>query len=311
MDAPAAARRSTAPTITALVPAYNEEQWIGEALASILAQTDPPDEIVVVDDGSSDQTAERVEELGADIRLVRQANAGCPAAFNTGFREATGDYVALCPADDIWAPRKVEWQRAALRVHPEIDVAFGGARSFGPKAGPVEQFDCEGLLDGPELRRTLFERNIIPDPSAVIRRELHERLGGYRSDLSGGEDYEFWFRALSAGARFYADTRPVVSLRQHGDNISAQAARVLEVRHLVHREHGGDLGDPAFVRRTLADDLLRLARAQLGLGCVSEARASYRASLRERKTSLGVVASAVLALPGSAKAVRYANRLRR
>ena len=298
-------------TIAAVVPAYNEEAWIGEALASILGQTDPPDEVIVVDDGSTDGTAREVEAFGAAVRLVRQENAGCPAAFNTGFAAAGSDYVALCPADDIWEPRKLEWQREALRAHPEVDVAFAAAQAFGPKQVSIDEFDFDGVLDGDSLRRTLFARNVIPDPSAVVRRELHERLGGYRPDLSGGEDYEFWFRALRHGARFYADPRVVVSLRQHGGNISAQASRVWDVRHQVHRMYADDLGDPGYTSSVIADDLRHLGRTQLGLDRVDEARASYRASFGERRTPAAAVALAALAVPGSGRAIRVLNRRRR
>ena len=305
------AKRPAGPTIAAVVPAYNEETWIGEALRSILDQTDPPDEVIVVDDGSSDGTARRVAEFGDSVRLVAQPNAGCPAAFNTGFEAASSEYVALCPADDVWEPRKLEWQREVLRAHREVDVAFAAARTFGPMQVPLAEFDFEGVLSGDALRRRLFSDNVIPDPSAVIRRVLHERLGGYRADLSGGEDYEFWFRALRDGARFYADRRVVVSLRQHGGNLSAQAARVWDVRHQVHRMYAEDLRDPDFTSAVIADDLRRLGRMQLGLDRVDDARASYQASFRERRSPVAAVALAALAVPGIERPIRVLNRRRR
>lgn len=298
------------PSVTVVVPAFNEEEWIVESLTSILDQSRRPDEVIVVDDGSTDATADRVASFGARVRLVQQTNAGCPAAFNTGFREATGAYVALCPADDVWERQKLEWQCATLAAHPEVDILFGGAVAFGSQVTGVEPIGAQGVLDGSQLRRTLFTRNVIPDPSAVIRRDLHMRLGGYRPELSGGEDYEFWLRALREGACFYADERPMVRLRQHGANISAQAARVWAVRHQVHREYASDLGDPDFARTVLAYDLRRLARAELGLGRVTKARASYRSSFRERPSAAAAVGVGALALPGADRAVAALNRRR-
>src|SRR5206468_3146529 len=111
-----------APTICVVMPAYNEGRWIAEALGSILAQTDAADEILVVDDGSSDDTVEQVERFADRVRLVRQSNAGCAAAFNTGFAQTSADFVALCPADDVWEPRKLEWQREILARNPDVDV---------------------------------------------------------------------------------------------------------------------------------------------------------------------------------------------
>src|SRR5271170_6996882 len=119
------------PSISAVVAAYQAEEWIGEALDAILGQTRPPDEIVVVDDGSTDGTARELDRYARRIRIVRRPNGGCPAAFNTAFREACGDFVAMCGADDIWEPRKLEWQAEAIARHPGADVLFGHARTFG------------------------------------------------------------------------------------------------------------------------------------------------------------------------------------
>src|SRR4051812_2174342 len=114
-----------APTICVVVPAHNERRWIAETLESVVAQTRPADEIVVVDDGSTDDTGEQVERFGDAVRLVRQANAGCAAAFNTGFAGTSADFVALCPADDVWEPHKLEWQHEVLVQNLEVDVVFG------------------------------------------------------------------------------------------------------------------------------------------------------------------------------------------
>src|SRR3954447_25406386 len=118
------------PTISVVVPAYNEERYIAEALDAVLAQTRSPLEVIVVDDGSTDGTHEVVAGYGDTVRLIEQENRGCPGAFDTGFREARGEFVALCPADDVWEPHKLQWQQDALRAHPEVDVIFGAAQKF-------------------------------------------------------------------------------------------------------------------------------------------------------------------------------------
>src|SRR5215207_1519597 len=119
------------PTISVVVPAYNEERHIAEALDSVLAQTRSPLEVIVVDDGSTDGTLAVVDRYRERVRVVQQENRGCPGAFDTGFREAKGEFVALCPADDVWESEKLEWQQDALRQQPELDVVFGAARRFG------------------------------------------------------------------------------------------------------------------------------------------------------------------------------------
>src|SRR3954469_16060750 len=117
------------PSIAVVMPAYNAARWIDETLDSVLAQTRPADEVIVVDDGSSDDTAERAR--GHGVAVLSQANGGPPAAYNTGFDAARSEYVAMCPADDLWHPNKLEWQAQALTEHPGIDVLFGKARFFG------------------------------------------------------------------------------------------------------------------------------------------------------------------------------------
>src|SRR5690242_4887481 len=100
----------TEPSISVVVPAYNAARWIEETLRSVLDQTCQPAEIFVVNDGSTDDTAERAERFGDRVTVVSQPNGGPPAAYNRGFDMATTDYVAMCPADDVWDPRKLEWQ---------------------------------------------------------------------------------------------------------------------------------------------------------------------------------------------------------
>ena len=185
------------PTISVVVPAYNEERYIAEALDAVLAQTRPPLEVIVVDDGSTDGTREVVGRYEDRVRLIEQENRGCPGAFDTGFREASGEFVALCPADDVWEPRKLEWQQDELAAHPEVDVIFGAAERFGLASGEHVRPARTGVLDGSWFAREMYRRNLIADPSAVVRRSLYLELGGYESLV--GEDYEFWMRALAAG----------------------------------------------------------------------------------------------------------------
>jgi glycosyltransferase involved in cell wall biosynthesis len=294
------------PTISVVVPAYNEGRWIAEALESVLGQTSPPDEVIVVDDGSTDGTATEVERFGDAIRLVRQANAGCAAAFNRGFALAAGTFVALCPADDVWEKEKLEWQRAVLAERPDVDVVFGRARHFGLSDDEYPHPRAAGVQDRDELLRTMFVRNVIPDPSAVVRRSLHERLGGYRHVV--GEDYEFWLRALAAGAVFFYDPRLAVRLRVHGGNLSSRALEIWETVHAARKAHAAEIDDDELVRRTLARDLLRIGRCAAGAGRTDRAREAYAESLRRRFSVQALAGSAALALPGADRLVRLVVR---
>ena len=128
---------------------------------------------------------------------------------------------------------------------------------------------------------------------------MHERLGGFREDLVVGEDYDFWLRAVEEGAIVYFDPRLLARLHKHGRNLSMQALMTWEFNLRIHRLHAGVIADRDLVRRTIARDLAAIGRARLGLGCVEEARAAFRDSLRERTTLAGLAGAAALSMPGS------------
>jgi glycosyltransferase involved in cell wall biosynthesis len=294
-------------TFTAVVAAYNAEPWIGEALEAILGQTRPPEEVVVVDDGSTDGTARVLEGFGDAIRVVRRRNGGCPAAFNTAFREARGDFVAMCGADDIWEPRKLEWQAETLAAHPEVDVLFGDARVIGehrPAGLASERLDNDlytegvpaGVLDGGMLRDRLYRGNFICAPSIAIRRRLFEQLGPFIEDY-GADDYEYWMRCLRAGAKFFYDPRPLLSYRRHENNLSSKLLWMAQCSHDVHRRYANFIEDRSLAREILADDLFRIARCLVDEDRPREASAAFRASLRHRLDPRALTWIAILALP--------------
>jgi glycosyltransferase involved in cell wall biosynthesis len=288
------------PTITAVVAAYNAEAWIAETLEAILGQSRSPDEVVVVNDGSTDGTAAVLERFADRIRIVERENGGCPAAFNTAFATATSDYVAMCGADDVWEPRKLEWHARTLAEHPEVDVLFGDAQLFGLADGTYAKPPGEGVLDGGALRDALYRENIICAPSIVIRRSVFERLGPFVEKF-GADDLEYWMRCLRGGAVFHYDPRVLLRYRRHDGNLSSRLLWMAECSHDVHRWYADDIGDRALVRDVLADDHFKIGRYLVDERRASEARAAFRASLRHRRRPRALVWTLVLALPEGAR----------
>ena len=283
-------------SISVVVPAYNEARWIAELL-DWSGQTDPADEIIV-DDGSSDGTIAQVERFGDAVRLVRQTNAGCAAAFNRGFTEASGEFVALCPADDVWEPRKLEWQRG-LAQNPDVDVVFGRAVYFGGSEAPFPEPPVAGLQADRVLaghvraqRDSGSLRGCPARATSTARRLPPHRRRGLR----------FRLRALAAGARFYYDPHLVVRLRLHGGNLSSRALEIWEMLYARIREHAAEV-DHDLARRTLARDLLRVGRCALGVARPDRAREAYAESLRHRFTVHALAARTALALPGADRLV--------
>jgi len=297
------------PTITALVTAYNAQDHIADTLRSILAQTCPPDEIVVVDDGSTDGSADVVRTFGDRVRMVWQPNAGHAPALNRGYRESRCDYVAQCDADDLWEPDKLERQLAALERHPEIDIHFTGVWIFGAVEGPWGILDgpCAegGLLDPVEFARALYQVNSVCPSTTLVRRSLYERLGPYAEELPF-VDYHYWFRSLRAGATFYYDPHVTVRYRRHDQQMTANALKMWRSMHDVRTEFGELVDDD--LRRTIRGaDLFRIGRLLADLDDAAAGRAAFWGSARATtRRTLGTGARALawtglLTLPGGAR----------
>jgi glycosyltransferase involved in cell wall biosynthesis len=286
----------SSPTISAVVPAYNAEEYIRESLTAILSQTHAPEEVVVVDDGSTDGTQDVLALFRDEVRVVRQANRGVAGAMNRCFEEARGDYVAKCDADDIWEPQKLERQFAALLAHPRVDIAIGGARCFGLAEGPRLPYPGAGVLEPRELARSLYRANFVCASSMLIRRELYQQLGPFVDDLAC-EDYDYWLRALAAGAVFFYDPSSLVRYRSHEQQVSGNVLRMHEAELKVHGWHAALIDDAALVRKVRARDLARIARLQVDQGHPRQAREAFASSLRQRPTLGALAWVALLSAP--------------
>jgi glycosyltransferase involved in cell wall biosynthesis len=284
------------PTISAVVTVYNGEDYIGEALAAILAQTHPPDEVVVVDDGSTDGTPDELARFRGEIRVVRQPNGGHAAGFNRGFAEARGEYLARCDADDIWEPDKLARQIEGLVEHPEVDIAFGAARTFGRAEQLFSSAPGVGVLEPRQFAVTLYRRNLVCTSSVLIRRTLYERLGPFVERLIT-EDYEYWMRALRAGAVFFYDPGVMVSYRLHGANVTNNRLASYRSMLLAHTWHEELLDSPSLVRTVLAADHFMIGRLLVDEGRSREARKEFVSSLRYKPTPRGLAWALVLSTP--------------
>ena len=176
-----------APRISVVIPAYNAASFIRRAIHSTLVQTLAPYEIIVVDDGSKDGTAEFVERNYPAVRVFRQHNAGPGAARNHGVREASGDWIGLLDADDMWLPEKLERQ-APFTTDPKVAIVH--ATEVGPEETP-DRVTFESL----------WQRNCILNSSVLVRRATWESVGGCDEDRTviSVEDYNLWLRIAAAG----------------------------------------------------------------------------------------------------------------
>lgn len=198
---------SAPPLVSVIVPAYNASRFIERALASVQGQTYPNLEVLVVDDGSDDNTAEIVEAIAAcdsRVELLRQSNRGVAAARNRAIAEARGTYVAPLDADDVWFPRKLEWQVQRMR---ETGPSTGFVYSWW--AGLDETGEIVGAAGRPKLEGRVYEalihRNFIGNASVpLFRRSCVERVGGYNTTLKarGGQGCEDWDLTLRIAEKY-------------------------------------------------------------------------------------------------------------
>ena len=194
------------PLVSVVVAAYNSERHIAAALDSALAQDHEPMEIVVVDDGSTDATAEIVERY--DVRLIRRENGGQGAAKNTGIDAARGELIAFLDHDDLWAPRKLTRQVAALAAAPE---ASGAVVRLKVRLEP-------GVEHPPWLPRS-GEYPWFPPTSWLVRREAFDTVGLFDEE-SNVPDFDWMLRARDRGLRFEVVEEVLGTYRIHDRNAS-------------------------------------------------------------------------------------------
>jgi len=198
---------TAAPLVSVIIPAYNAQRYIDQALAAVAAQSYRPLEVLVADDGSTDGTVRCVESwrnAGLPVEWIEgHARAGCPSVpRNRALRAARGELIAFLDADDLWTPWKIEDQVAAMRAHPDLVLVYSVLRTFGATTigAPVfglKPWPTRAALD----RRTLEHANTIPCSSVLARRSVVLSLGGFDEDphLQAVEDFDLWLRVSEIG----------------------------------------------------------------------------------------------------------------
>lgn len=211
----------TTPTISVVIPAHNAGRFIEEALRSVLTQSRPAHEIIVVDDGSTDMDYSGLSALHPTITVIRQENAGVSRARNVGCEKASGECVAFLDADDAWLPGKLEEQAAYLNAHPEIAAVFtrgllwraSGASWPWPRVHHTEPHAAASITTYKD-----FILGIPASPSSlVIRKSILREVGKFDESLSRGEDFDFYFRLSFRHTTAVLHNRHVL-YRRHANN---------------------------------------------------------------------------------------------
>lgn len=217
--------------VSVIMPAFNAEKFVTDSIESVLRQTYAYWELIVVDDGSTDQTARIVKtfaERDERIILIQQQNRKQAAARNVALRASKGEFIAFLDSDDIWLERKLETQIANKQY---ADVIFtGGFRRDGDKIDEYPAYT--GFYSGSEMSNILFIKNPIPNLSVLVGRSWVEKIGMQveAAELVGCEDWEYWLRLAKNGATFYGIDEKLFVYRVHSEGTSRNRIRMRTAR---------------------------------------------------------------------------------
>lgn len=233
--------------VSVIIPTYNSARYIVEAVESVLAQTFKDFEILVIDDGSTDETEEVMRQYERVLRYIRQSNGGVAVARNRGIKEARGKYVGFLDADDTWFEDKLERQIDALRSRIDSRVCYSAFTLADSELKPLGTVHSKRV--GATLEDLLMRGNIVGSICTVLcERSLFETTGGFDERLSQCADWDMWVR-LAAHTEFLYLQEPTVTYRQHGSNMSRNAA-LLEHDSVRVLEKGFEMATvPASIKR--------------------------------------------------------------
>ncbi len=203
--------------VSIVIPCYNGGRYVREAVECALRQTIPPEQVIVVDDGSKDDSV-RVASSVAGVRVISQENRGASLARNRGLAEATGEYVIFTDHDDRLLPDAIEIGLRAFAQHPESGFVYGFHRSIDMLGRPAPDIVRRHVADA-SYRRTLEGDTLVPPGCAMFRREALDAVGGFHDGTFPTEDYDLYLR-VSRSAPIFCHNQVVIEYRWHGENAS-------------------------------------------------------------------------------------------
>jgi len=222
------------PRVSVIIPTFNRAGLIREAIESVLAQTYRDFEIIVADDGSTDQTAEVVAQFGDSVTYLPLPHRGQPAVTrNGGLRIARGEFAAFLDSDDLFFPHKLALQAAALEAHPEIGMVYSNGRFFRDDPGQPTGHVQDGLpTPSGRIFADVLRGNMLAPPVVLIRHTCLDRVGLFdeQPDFRAVEDFDLWLRIAAEFPVLYVPG-DVAAIRRHSQSISRDVA-VLRSRAL-------------------------------------------------------------------------------
>jgi glycosyltransferase involved in cell wall biosynthesis len=222
-------------SIAVVIPAYNAAEFISDMLESVLRQTLPADEVLVIDDGSTDDTAEIAESFGPPVRVFRRPNSRQGASRNFGVQQSECEWIAFMDADDLWKENKLERQMQELSSHPDADICYTGRVNFTQEGETIRFGQVVPAPPIEKFREELFRGVVFLPSSAVVRRSTFLALGGFALHFTITEDWDMWLRLYHAGKKFASCQEPLLLHREHQENVSSNIPVLLRENTDVYR----------------------------------------------------------------------------
>ena len=234
-----AAEKTGLPLLTVVIPVYNGENFLRETLESVLRQSYPAAEVIVVNDGSTDRTSSIAHGFGGQVRVLDRENAGVSASRNAGVAEASTDWVALMDHDDLWEREHLANLARAIARNPESDVCYSGGRELvpDPVTGVFHPGEVMPFPTNEELPRMLMERCAFIPSATALRRSTVLAAGGFDSRYVNLQDWELWLRLFHRGAKFIHTPEPTLLYRIHPASRTHKALQTLMHSVGVVEEH--------------------------------------------------------------------------
>jgi len=279
---------SEKPTVSVIIPTYNGAAFAVEAVDSVLAQTRPPDEIIVIDDGSTDDTQSRLARYADRIRYIRQSNGGVANARNHGIQESRGSLIAFLDGDDRWLPEKLERQLECLAAHPEADLIHTNFLHWNDHTGELTPVKPGLERYTGSCFQEFFWRCGVKTSTVLLTRRCLERVGLFDEHIPGGgsvEDFDLFLRVARHFQLAFVP-EPLALYRHHGSNATLDTRRILESLFWVtERSFAMDrafvtaLG-PQRVRRHMRSLAFTAGYGHAEKGDLRNARRMFRCALR-------------------------------
>ncbi len=204
--------------ISVIIPTWNRAERLADALTSVFQQSVAVHEVIVVDDGSTDNTRDMVACRFAGVRYIYQENRGVSSARNAGIRQATGDWIALLDSDDRWLPDKLEWQQQLIRAHPGYNLCHSDELWIrnGKRVNAMKKHAKQG---GRIFKHCLPLCAISPS-AVLIQKNIFTDIGLFDESLPACEDYDLWLRICAVYPVLYVDRQLVIKHGGHADQLS-------------------------------------------------------------------------------------------